>query len=61
VITAAEAVAGKTIFARFAPSVKALTISGPLKLVGTGLNQNWLFQRFFHNKTLTLYNLEFWN
>jgi hypothetical protein len=30
VITAAEAVAGKTIFARFAPSVKALTISGPL-------------------------------
>jgi hypothetical protein len=41
VITAAEAVAGKTIFARFAPSVKA-PISGPLKLTGTGLNQNWL-------------------
>ncbi len=39
VITAADAVAGKTIFARFAPSVKALTISGPLKLTGTGLNQ----------------------
>ena len=39
VITAAEAVAGKTIFARFTPSVKALTISGPLKLTGTALNQ----------------------
>lgn len=39
VITAANAVAGKTIFVRFAPTVKALTISGPLKLTGTGLNQ----------------------
>jgi hypothetical protein len=29
VITAAEAVAGKTFFARFCSSVKALTISGP--------------------------------
>jgi hypothetical protein len=29
VITAAEAVAGKTIFARFCSSVKALTISCP--------------------------------
>lgn len=39
VISTADALVGKTIYARFAPSVKALSISGPLKLTGTGLNQ----------------------
>ncbi len=39
VISAADALAGKTMYAHFAPSVKALSISGPLKLAGTGLNQ----------------------
>ena len=64
VITAAEAVVGKTIFARFAPSVKALTISGPLKLTGTGLNQEiGAFKGSSITKAETFdivtYNLEF--
>lgn len=64
VITAANAVAGKTIFARFVPSVKALTISGPLKLTGTGLNQEiGSFKGSSITKSETFdivtYNLEF--
>jgi hypothetical protein len=64
VITAAEAVAGKTIFARFTPSVKTLTISGPLKLTGTALNQEiGAFNGSSITKTETFdivtYNLEF--
>jgi hypothetical protein len=39
VITAAEAVAGKTIFARFAPSVKKHWLWSFEQLTGTGLNQ----------------------
>ena len=38
-LLAAEAVVGKTIYVRFFPSVKALSITGALKLTGTGLNQ----------------------
>lgn len=38
-ISAEDAVKGKTIYARFFPSSKALSISGPLTAVGTGLNQ----------------------
>ena len=39
VISATDGVAGKIIYARFFPSSKALSISGPLTVVGTGLNQ----------------------
>lgn len=39
VISAAEAVVGKTIYARLFPSAKILSIAGTLKLTGTGLNQ----------------------
>ncbi len=39
VVSTAEAVAGKTIYARFLPSTKALSIAGPLTVTGTGLNQ----------------------
>ncbi|HEX8549045.1 MAG TPA: T9SS type A sorting domain-containing protein, partial [Cytophagaceae bacterium] len=38
-VSSAEAVEGKTIYVRFFPSSKALSISGPLTVVGTGLNQ----------------------
>lgn len=38
VVTTADAAAGKTIFVRFTPSVKALEISGKLKVTGTGLD-----------------------
>ena len=64
VITAANAVTGKTIFARFVPSVKALTISGPLKLTGTGLNQeigSFKGSSIIKSETFDIvtYNLEF--
>ncbi|MCD0466579.1 T9SS-dependent choice-of-anchor J family protein [Flavobacterium sp. ENC] len=39
VVSAADAVTGKTLYARFTPSVKALTISGTLTVTGTGLNK----------------------
>lgn len=38
-ISTADAEMGKTIYARFAPTSRTLTISGPLTVVGTGLNQ----------------------
>jgi len=38
-IPQATAEAGTTLYVRFAPSVKALTLSGQLVLTGTGLNQ----------------------
>ena len=38
-ITSADAMAGKTVYVRFTPSVKALTISGTLTVTGTGLNK----------------------
>nr|WP_294932432.1 T9SS type A sorting domain-containing protein [uncultured Flavobacterium sp.] len=39
VVSALDASAGKTIYARFTPSVKALTISGALTITGTSLNK----------------------
>jgi hypothetical protein len=39
VVNAFDAAAGKTIYARFAPSVKALTISGALTITGASLNK----------------------
>lgn len=39
VVSAADALAAKKIYARFAPSVKALTISGAITVVGTDLNK----------------------
>ena len=38
-VTSAEASAGKTVYVRFTPSVKALSISGTLTVTGTGLNK----------------------
>ncbi|OXA77311.1 Por secretion system C-terminal sorting domain-containing protein [Flavobacterium aquidurense] len=38
-VTAAEATAGKTVYVRFAPSVKALSISGSLTVIGTALSK----------------------
>ena len=64
VISAADGVAGKIIYARFSPSSKALSISGPLTVVGTGLNQEiGSFKGSSLPKTETFdivtYNLEF--
>lgn len=39
VVTAADAAAGKTIYARFAPTVKELKITGVLTVTGTSLNK----------------------
>ncbi|MGO4772252.1 choice-of-anchor J domain-containing protein [Flavobacterium sp. W22_SRS_FK3] len=39
VVNAPDALAGKTVYARFIPSVKALTISGTLTVSGTSLNK----------------------
>jgi hypothetical protein len=39
VIPSAEAAAGKTVYVRFTPSVKALSISGTLAITGTGLSK----------------------
>jgi len=39
IIAAADAAVGKTVYARFAPSVKTLTISGVLTVTGTSLNK----------------------
>jgi endonuclease/exonuclease/phosphatase family metal-dependent hydrolase len=39
IVTTADAATGKTLYARFTPSVKALTISGTLTVIGTSLNK----------------------
>jgi hypothetical protein len=39
VITEGDALLGKTVYARFTPSTKALTIAGSLTVTGTGLNK----------------------
>ncbi|RZJ50150.1 MAG: T9SS type A sorting domain-containing protein, partial [Flavobacterium sp.] len=39
IVTATDALAGKVVYARFTPSVKALTISGVLTVTGTSLNK----------------------
>ncbi|MDQ1167263.1 T9SS type A sorting domain-containing protein [Flavobacterium sp. SORGH_AS_0622] len=39
VITAADALAGKTLYAKFAPTVKEFKISGALTVTGTSLNK----------------------
>ncbi|KQO33011.1 endonuclease [Flavobacterium sp. Leaf82] len=39
VVSQADAAAGKTLYAKFAPSVKALTISGTLTVTGTSLSK----------------------
>lgn len=39
VVSQADAAAGKTLYAKFAPSVKALTISGALTVTGTSLSK----------------------
>ena len=64
VVSAAHGVAGKIIYARFFPSSKALSISGRLTVVGTGLNQEiGSFKGSSLPKTETFdivtYNLEF--
>ncbi|MGQ7947328.1 choice-of-anchor J domain-containing protein [Flavobacterium sp. WC2509] len=40
VVAATDAAAGKTIYVRFTPSVKVLSISGVLTVTGTGLNKS---------------------
>ena len=64
VVTAADAVIGKLVYARFVPTSKELSISGPLKITGTGLNQEiGSFKGSSLPKTETFdivtYNLEF--
>lgn len=39
IVAAADGAAGKIVYTRFFPSSKALSISGPLTAIGTGLNQ----------------------
>lgn len=39
IVTDTDAAAGKTVYVRFAPSVKALTISGVFTVTGTSLNK----------------------
>ncbi|WP_242410298.1 T9SS-dependent choice-of-anchor J family protein [Flavobacterium sp. Root901] len=39
IVLTADAAAGKTIYARFAPTTKELLISGPLTVAGTSLNK----------------------
>ncbi|MEZ7504489.1 MBG domain-containing protein [Flavobacterium sp. Arc2] len=64
VVAAAAAIAGKTLYARFSPSVKALNITGALSILGTGLDQKiGFFTGSSLPKTETFdivsYNLEF--
>jgi endonuclease/exonuclease/phosphatase family metal-dependent hydrolase len=64
VVLEADALAGKTVYARFSPSTKALSISGSLTITGTGLNQEiGSLQGSSLSKTETFdivtYNLEF--
>ncbi|MEN2402674.1 T9SS type A sorting domain-containing protein [Flavobacterium sp. MC2016-06] len=39
VVAAADALVGKTVYARFAPTVRSISISGAITVTGTGLNQ----------------------
>jgi hypothetical protein len=63
-VSEADALIGKTIYTRFAPSTKALTISGNLTVTATGLNQqtgsltgsSWPKTETFD---IVSYNLEF--
>lgn len=64
VVSAADGVGGKIIYARFFPSSKALSISGPLTVVGTGLNKeigSLKGSSFQKTETFDIvtYNLEF--
>jgi hypothetical protein len=64
VVSQTEALAGKTIYAQFAPTSKALSLSGSLTITATGLNQEiGLFTGSSLPKTETFdivsYNLEF--
>lgn len=64
VVSQTEALAGKTIYARFAPTTKALNLSGSLTITATGLNQEiGFFTGSSLPKTETFdivsYNLEF--
>jgi hypothetical protein len=64
VISATDALIGKTIYARFAPAVKALNLEGSLTVTATGLNQQIGFftgSSFPKSETFDIvsYNLEF--
>ncbi|SHG05392.1 Por secretion system C-terminal sorting domain-containing protein [Flavobacterium micromati] len=64
IVLAADAIAGKTIYARFSPSSKALSISGALTVVGIELNQaigSFKGSSFPKTETFDIvtYNLEF--
>jgi hypothetical protein len=64
IVSQTEALAGKTIYARFAPTSKALSLSGSLTITATGLNQEiGLFTGSSLPKSETFdivsYNLEF--
>jgi len=64
VISQVEALAGKTIYIRFAPSTKSLNLTGKLTVTATGLNQQiGLFSGSSWPKSETFdivsYNLEF--
>jgi hypothetical protein len=64
IVSQTEALAGKTIYARFAPTTKALNLSGSLTITATGLSQETgFFTGSSLPKTETFdivsYNLEF--
>lgn len=64
VVTSADAATGKTLYARFTPSVKALTISGTLKVTGTLLDKqigSFIGSSILKADTFDIatYNLEF--
>gem|GEM_PF-387572 len=64
VVSANDALTGKTIYARFAPSVKALNLEGSLTVTSTGLNQqigHFSGSSFPKSETFDIvsYNLEF--
>ncbi len=63
-VTAADALIGKTVFVRFAPSTKSVLLSGQLTFTGTGLNTtsiNLFGSSFLRSETFDIasYNLEF--
>jgi hypothetical protein len=64
VIAATDALVGKTIYARFAPTVKALNLEGSLTVTASGLNQqigSFTGSSFPKSETFDIvsYNLEF--
>jgi hypothetical protein len=64
IVSEAEASAGKTIYARFVPSVKELTISGTITITGTSLSKQIGFLRGSSipkadTFDIVTYNLEF--